>query len=223
MKTNLIIDIETGPLPDDVLLRIHGPFDPASVKLGNAGPEKAAEKIAEAEKSYLGDLRDKAALDPMTGRVLAIGYHYPAENDTDLSHNDDNEAALLTKFWAAARYALDDAARVITFNGHGFDLPFLVNRSRLLGVEVPRGLLQNNRYWHASFVDLMLLWTCGQYGKFVGLDKLAKAFGLEGKTGDGAHFYQLWNGGDKGRAEALAYLANDLKVTTEVAKKMRVI
>ena len=49
-------------------------FDPAEVKTGNLkDPAKIAEKIAEAEANHRRDYFDKAALDPLTGRVVAIG------------------------------------------------------------------------------------------------------------------------------------------------------
>ena len=49
-------------------------FDPAEVKTGNIkDPEKVAAKIAEAEANHRRDFIDRAALDPLTGRVVAIG------------------------------------------------------------------------------------------------------------------------------------------------------
>ncbi len=72
--TTIIFDIETGPLPEAELANMLPPFDPAEVKTGNLkDPAKIAEKIAEAEANHRRDFFDKAALDPLTGRVVAIG------------------------------------------------------------------------------------------------------------------------------------------------------
>jgi hypothetical protein len=73
MKT-IFFDIETGPLLESELLALLPPFDPAEVKTGNIkDPEKIAAKIAEAELNHKRDFVEKAALDPLTGRVVAIG------------------------------------------------------------------------------------------------------------------------------------------------------
>lgn len=70
----LIFDIETGPLPESELAALLPPFDPAEVKVGNIkDPEKIAAKVAEAEANHRRDFFEKAALDPLTGRVVAIG------------------------------------------------------------------------------------------------------------------------------------------------------
>src|SRR5262245_13453189 len=73
----IIFDVETGPLADSELSALLPPFDPAEVKTGNLkDPSKIAEKIAEAEANHRRDFFDKAALDPLTGRVVAIGMLY---------------------------------------------------------------------------------------------------------------------------------------------------
>jgi hypothetical protein len=70
----IVFDVETGPLPEADLAALMPVFDPAEVKTGNLkDPAKIAEKIAEAEANHHRDFFDKAALDPLTGRVVAIG------------------------------------------------------------------------------------------------------------------------------------------------------
>lgn len=96
-------DIETGPLPDELLRKVVDPFDPnvncphpgkfdpSSVKLGRLGEEKAAEKIEQARQAhadavkehsknvesacenYWQDILKKAALSATTGYVCAVG------------------------------------------------------------------------------------------------------------------------------------------------------
>lgn len=216
-------DIETGPLPDDVLLKVCGPFDPSTVKVGNAGAEKAAEKIEDARKNYLADLRKEAALNPLTGRVLAVGVGYGDSNDVDIFHNDDQERRILVDVWAAIRFGLDGAAICIGHNIEKFDLPFLVGRSRLLGVPLPAGLMERKRNWNSCFVDTMQEWVCYQYGAFVGLGKLSRAFDLGDKLEDGAMFHELWFGGAESRRRAEAYLRDDVIKSLALAKRMGVI
>ena len=62
----IFFDIETGPLPDEILDEIepvHSP--PKTLK----DPEKIRQSIAEKARIW----RSKAALSPLTGQVLAIG------------------------------------------------------------------------------------------------------------------------------------------------------
>jgi hypothetical protein len=85
----IIFDIETGPLPESELLAMLPAFDPAEVKTGNLkDPAKIAEKIAEAEANHRRDFIERAALDPLTGRVVAIGvmiYESRGEKSPDFS------------------------------------------------------------------------------------------------------------------------------------------
>lgn len=223
----LAFDIETGPLDEATVFAMAGEFDPDSVKTGNAGPEKRAEKVEAARANhYIKALAD-AALNPLAGRVLAIGYGW---EDRVTTHNfaadydDGDEAAVLARLWqhyeAAARLSIP----MIGFNTHNFDLSFLAARSRLLQVPVPRTIrVHHKRYWNPLFIDLMQEWTFGKYQEFVSLDVLAKAFGVGGKTGDGALFHVKWNGDEASRAEAIEYLRNDLKLIVDLAIAMGVL
>src|SRR5512137_1205514 len=105
MKT-LVYDIETGPLPETELAALLPPFDAADIKVGNLGPEKAAQKIAEAEVNHRREFFDRAALDPLTGRVVAIGLlnaECGMQNAEFRVIAHDDEAAMLREFWDATR------------------------------------------------------------------------------------------------------------------------
>lgn len=224
-KPAIIFDTETGPLPADELAKAIPPFDPASVKLGNTkDPDKIAAKIAESKAEYETESVSKAALDALTGRVLAVGYFHAREQEFDLHIHDgtaNGERKLLVAFWAAVSFATGGSATLVGHNIHGFDLPFLIQRSRLLGVSMPPlgELLFRNRYWAECFVDTMQNWNCGKYNAYTSLDRLAKAFGLGGKNGSGADFAGLW---ETDRSTAEAYLKNDLELTYRVAMQLGV-
>lgn len=60
------------------------------------------------------------------------------------------------------------------------------------------------------------------WGDYVSLDTLAAAFGTTRKNGDGARFSDLYFGLDAERKQALKYLANDVTMTVEIARRMGV-
>lgn len=222
-----------------------GAFDPSAVKHGNtADPAKIAAKVqakreeheamlakwdadqaAAADAHWLG-IVEKAALDARTGRVLVTGWRRTKDDGPPTIQVVDgggDEKELLSQFWHRWRRCVDQKIRIVGFNFLAFDVPFMVRRSWLLGVPVPDGLLFRERYWHESFVDLMRIWGCGDYRCFVSLDSLARALGLPGKNGDGAHFHRLWFGTADERKQAIDYLHNDLEMTATVATALGVV
>lgn len=229
-KQPIILDIETGALPRRDVLKFtkpYPPFDENEVKCGNIkDPDKIAEKIATmreahatAEQSYYDNAIEKAALQAMTGCVLAVGVI--EENEVQIIHNDEDEAELLARTWRFIRRAIFGKSVIIGWNVHGFDMRFLMQRSYINGVEVPEGVLENNRYWNRSIVDLMLMWNCGAYGQFAKLDDVSRAFGAPGKPEGvtGADFARLWSDPET-RLQAISYLENDLRLTRFVARAM---
>lgn len=254
----IILDIETGPRPEEEIADLipsfdeskfknPGSFDPLTVKLGaikdeakkaakieenrikhEAAVEKYETELANAEVQHRADCLGKAALSAITGRILAIGIYDPARKRTAILHNDEDESAMLIQFWDIYNQARAKGEAIVGFNIQNFDIPFLIQRSRLLDVDVPRGIYdRSGRYLEGHFRDLMLLWGCGVYGASVKLDTLAKAMGLGGKQVDaegkkitGKDFAKLWYGGEESRAKAITYLTNDLVMTAGVAGKL---
>ena len=220
----MIFDIETGPLPEDVLLATMPPFDPAEVKTGNLkDPEKIAAKFAEAEASHKATCIDRAALDPTTGRVLAIGYRVADRIRIDIQDTKWGEVKLLLRFWETYREAAKKRQRMVGFNIHGFDLPFLIRRSWGFGIPVPEDVMQRDRYWNDLFVDLMQRWKLGNYQTHASLNRVAKFFSVGGKPEDGttgADFARLWK---EDPEKAASYLKNDLDMTYHVALRMGIV
>jgi hypothetical protein len=116
-----------------------------------------------------------------------------------------------------------DAARVVTYYGNTFDLPFLARRAAICGEPALMRFLRmhrRGRYLDASrFVDLHEEWTArDRETKTGGLEGLAKILGVEiTKSGDGATFYH-WYRQDPG--EGIRYLLNDLSMTEACAVRM---
>jgi len=249
----IAFDIETGPLPDEQLRPLcpgfvppphPGEFDPSAVKCGNIGgptSEKGKAKIEEARKAhedlvkrYAADVaaakekhfaafKSGAALDATTGRVVAIGLCRADQMDSPgIIDCDQDEEDGLGKWWGWVEDALLDRLPLVGFNVCHFDLPFLIRRSWLLGVPVPTGL-RKGRYWSDLVVDLMQVW--GFHGRdLIGLDKLAKAFGLDGKVTEaggvavnGAAFAEVWR---SNRKTAELYLHQDVMLCVRLAERM---
>ena len=209
----VIFDIETGPLPENDLAALMPAFDPAEVKTGNIkDPDKVAAKIAEAEAAHRREFFERAALDPLTGRVVAVGLLYPDSGEFVVIGHDD-EAATLREFWDSTRGEMGRINEMIGFNSNQFDLPFLFRRSWKHRVAVPPGL-RRGRYWSEQCVDLRDTWQLGDRMARGSLDAIARHLGVGAKNGDGKAFAELWR---SDRKQAEAYLRNDLELTAKVA------
>lgn len=228
----LVFDIETGPLPDDKLREIY--VEPTYEEFAAScdqrwKDETKREKFEAARKNGFANFCGKAALDPTTGRVLAVGFQ-DADDPAKVAIADGagDESQLLAAFWHKYRNCRVPRAgggprRMIGCNIFGFDLPFLVRRSWILGVDVPgTAIPPPGRYFDVLFIDIRERWLLGQRWTDCpsSLDTMARALGCGQKNGDGAEFGKLWFGTAEERVKALNYLKNDLAMTANVAKRL---
>lgn len=222
----IVFDIETKAQAADKLLASLPPFDPEAVKVGNIkDPAKIAEKMAQAEAKHKSDYLAKAALSPATGEVCAIGLLESDGKETLLTSTAGgyDEATLLNAFWA--HYRAEVMTRRTLWIGHNvldFDLPFLVNRSRILGVSIPPLVftIRGGRvHWSDRFIDTRTVWLMGRKPTETpsSLDTVCGAFGLGSKAGSGADFAALL---ESDQAAAIAYLRQDLTLTANLARKL---
>lgn len=248
MGIPVIFDIETGPQSSEQLRKICAPFvppahpgefDERSVKFGNATkPETIQKKIDEArakhaeavenyaldvveqEKAYWSKIEADAALSALTGEVLAIGYR---GEKVVIDHvEDQTEAAMLAKFWAQYSKLRKAGRKMIGFCINDFDIPFLFQRSLIVGVTVPDYLFSGpQRYLDQTFIDLAKVWAGGKWGAFTKLDLICRAMGIPGKPEgiNGGDFARLYRNPET-RPVAIDYLANDLEMTWGVADRM---
>ena len=211
----IFFDIETGPLPDEELASLIPPFDPDAVKVGNLkDPEKIAAKRMEAEANHAAEFIERAALDALTGRVLAIGILVQPGGFVAL--DSPNEAVLLDDFWECCRGEQGRINRMVGFNIHLFDLPFLIRRSWKHQVPVPLGI-RRGRFWGEEMVDLREAWQLGDKHAHGSLDAIARHLGIGAKNGEGKDFARLWA---TDRPQALAYLQQDLELTAQIAERL---
>lgn len=217
------LDIETGPLPESELRASLPAFDEGEVKCGNLkDPEKIAAKIAEAKAAHETNYFERAALRADTGRVVAIGLGYDIDAPFIVGVAEDslpNEASLLEWFWETFIGYTDEGRQFVGFNLLGFDVPFLLRRSWLHGLDVPRAVFAaGGRYLNdRCFIDLMQVWQAGARQDSISLDRLSKFLGVGEKNGNGADFHKLW---ETDRPKAREYLANDLAMTMRCATRL---
>lgn len=253
----LICDIETGPLPDELLRTClppfeapphPGEFDERAVKYGNLKDEaKRAAKLEECRAAHNQAVAEyglaveaarvkhweegvaKAALSPITGCVVAIGYFNQVKDVIGIDGVDEgelplDEASILAKFWQTYEACKAKGVIIAGWNFTGFDVPFIVKRSWLHGIDTPSDLFdRSGRYLSPTFLDLMARFGVGKWGDNCRLDVAARFFGVGEKNGDGKEFAKLWLAGGEDRERAREYLANDLRMTAAVARRMGMV
>lgn len=179
----------------------------------------------EAVKTSLG-------LYPLTGFVTAIGLYDPDTNtgamyyqspgseptlpleEDGVVYETGTEAEILGKFWAYVK----GLRSLITFNGRGFDCPYLIARSAINNVR-PTLELMPNRYSDAH-IDLMdRLSFFGAQRRNFSLDMWCRAFGIESpkETVHGSEVGQLYKEGR--HLEIARYCAGDIRATAELYRK----
>lgn len=211
MNSFRVFDIETGPLPREVIIDLIPP-----AKYGNT---KDPEKRAAIDKEHLESEIEEAAKHALTGRILAFGSK-DHDGPPRLLILDDEKALILEAWRALMAFRADSRFPLLVgFNIYGFDLPFLVRRSIVNGVEVPAGV-RRGRYWDRNFVDLQELWQCGdRYGRG-SLDSITRACGISNtKKGSGAFFARLLT---EDPLAARDYLTQDLMLTEALAVRFGV-
>jgi len=219
MRTPFIcFDIETAPLIDRVEL-----FWKPDSRLKD--PAKIAESLALA--------KSRAALDPLTGKILVIGL---MDQDGQHHYIEGEEASLILEFWRRfePEWLPGHAdARFCFWSGSGsastmFDIDYIVTRSRLLGVKVPPQV-RNGRFYSSRIIDLASEFLLFQTGEYLSLSNAGHAFGLYEDGSDchpkdketdevtGENFHKVYA---QDRAKALSYLENDLHITRQIALRI---
>ncbi len=190
----LVFDIETSRLPRET-------FDEAQQEYLFREAEKLPEADREAKRAEIERLFN---LWPLTAQVVCIAmlnadsargqvlflaedYDETAEAGPVEFMPCADEVELLTAFWDAAKHY----NQVVTFNGRGFDVPFLYLRSAVLNVPISRKDWLGYRYAIEPHCDLAEQLTFygvsgrdGAARKF-NLDFYCKAFGIESPKAQG--------------------------------------
>lgn len=174
----------------------------------------------------------KLSLYPTTAQIIAIGMLNPDTNrgkvvyqsdEASESLSDDGqvqfvsclEKEILASFWTD----ITKYDQFITFNGRGFDCPFLLLRSAILGVRPTRNLMPY-RYDASVHCDLLdQLTFYGATRKF-SLDFFCKSFGIESPKARGITGLDLGRlFAEKRFQEIASYCLGDVKATAELYRR----
>ena len=192
----LVFDIETSALPLDL-------FDESQLEYLFRDCEKMADETAKSARHS--EIQQQFSLWPFTAQVVCVAM-LNAETArgqvlfTATDYEDGAEEAgpvefvpcmdeteLLTAFWDVARHY----ETVISFNGRGFDVPFIYLRSALLNVPITRKDWLGYRYQTEPHCDLAEQFTfygvSGREGaaRRFNLDFYCKAFGIDSPKSHG--------------------------------------
>lgn len=216
MPNTLVTDIETIPNTAAADL-LPEPKPDARLK----DPVKIAADVEKKKQDAAG----KMGLDPNFGRVCVVGYaervgtKVVTSDDFLAENSDEAERDLLTAFWERVR-ARD---RLATFNGAGFDIPFILRRSWLLGVKPTR--MFETVAWKCStgetnHTDVRLVLSLGDKKAKGTMDLFGKLKLGRGKT-DGMDGSQVWEYWQAGRVdEVRQYCMDDCAVTLELLESL---
>lgn len=174
----------------------------------------------------------KLSLYPATAKVIAVGMLNPdtgvgnvlfqsdrsetfSSDDGMIKFHSCDEKELLTHFWEnVERYD-----QFITFNGRGFDCPFLLLRSAILGVKPSRNLLPY-RYDASTHCDLLEQFTFYGATRKFSLDFYCKTFGIRSPKNDGITGLDLGQLFQEKRFREIAnYCLGDVVATAELYRK----
>lgn len=234
MNRLIPFDIETKP-DFTAVKELTNKFDRSKVAVGNRGEEKAEEKRDNDEAKYWGEAFNKAAFDPSTSTICAIGMALPDEDKVKILTGD--EFTILTQFWTYFReFEADRWCFYTGNNGKGlFDFRHIYVRSLVHDVKMTHGIVNNQGFVKNNFIDLALIFLAGaDYNSFCGLDRCLKILKLTGKVTrlgeilskedlnknlgiNGGNFHELQESNPEA---AEIYLRNDIVMTLALAERL---
>lgn len=211
----LVFDIETVPLQPLAALP---PGVAASVER-HAAREGMDADMAMSLSPMLGKVVSLAFVDGEEEGAEPCAFIVPQDGAAPTPPNPGItvvcERDLLQVFWHLASWA----EVVVTYNGRGFDVPFLVGRSLALGVPARVDLL-GNPYSLRPHLDLMRLLGAGRPGP-ASLEAVCYGLGIESPkvSMSGAEVAPAY---ERGELERIAeYNRHDVRATAELYRKVR--
>ena len=185
----LVFDIETSALPKENLdeAQLEYLFRPAENLLDEAEKERKREEISRQFNlwPFTAQCVCICMVNSESGRGKVLYLEVPSEPIEYVPCVDESE--LLTQFWElSAKYN-----QICTFNGRGFDVPFLYLRSAILDVSVTRKDWLGYRFQtlpHCDLADQFTFYNVGGWGgaaRRFNLDFYCKAFGIASPKAEG--------------------------------------
>ncbi len=152
------------------------------------------------KSSLIDEQYRKTALDGSRGQICSIAWQFGiAENEGFCIHAESfhyDEAGFLSEFWNRFLSGWAGSARPYWIGHHlNFDLPYLWQRSVILGVQPPVRFEPYGRHGR-DFFDNMIAWA--GYRGYIGQDALCKALGIEvdGPEVEGSMVWDLFREGE---------------------------
>ena len=224
----IVFDIETSALPPEN-------FDEAQREYLFREAKKIADEPARETKRA--EIRQQFNLWPFTAQVVCVAMlNADTQRGQVLFLAEDFEEAegeagpvefmpcadefeLLTAFWDVAKHY----DSVVTFNGRGFDVPFIYLRSALLNVPISKKNWLGYRYTVEPHCDLAEQFTfygvSGREGaaRRFNLDFYCKAFGIESPKSHGVTGMDVNTLMAEGKFREIAeYCLRDVRATMEL-------
>lgn len=203
----VVLDIETVQAPKEEWARLSG------VDLAEGEDLLSAGEAAQQDKDY-----DKSSFDGTFSRIVCIGmlaFSDSMEPQGAMALYGGREKELLRRFWDWI--GKNRPSLFITHNGLGFDLPFIKKRSIIHQVR-PTVEINLARFRTEPVYDTLAVWSNWESRSWVKLDVLARALGVETKSGSGKQVAEMWQAG-RGK-EIAEYCLQDCYVTYACYAKM---
>lgn len=211
--SRIIFDIETAGRDFDTL---EPPVQDYLLKWANTDDERQ-------------EVRDSLSFYPLTGEIIAIGMYNPDsgrgtvffQNNSDpllpfedegITYETGTEEEIIMRFWETIK----TYKQFVTFNGRGFDCPFIMVRSAVHRIKPLRDLMPN-RYGD-QHIDLFDQLTCyGATRRKFSLDMWCRTFGIKSPKEDGITGFDVKDLYRLGKyADIARYCAGDIKATAEL-------
>lgn len=174
-------------------------------------------------------VKESLGLYPLTGEIVAIGLLNPDShegrvyfqtpgssvapfNEDGIHYEGADEKEIIEKFWdVIKRYN-----KFVTFNGRGFDCPFIMVRSAFHKVRPSRDLMPNR--YSGPHIDLLdQLTFFGASRRRFSLDMWCRSLGIKSPKEDGVSGEDVKRLYREGRYTDIArYCARDLYATAEL-------
>ncbi len=186
----LIVDTESVP-DGDLLARVKYPDEGLT-------PDQAVERAGreQAETSWnKSDFIPVSFHVPVAICVVRVGSDFSLQKFTCLGAPDYHPKRVVREFWHGV--SLEPRAKLVTFNGRGFDLPLLELAAFRYGLSCQSYLMGSRDRYRGNSLDL-----CDWFNNYGavrlsgGLNLLAKILGLPGKMDvDGSEVYRMHQAG----------------------------
>jgi DNA polymerase elongation subunit (family B) len=224
----LVFDIETSGLPLET-------FDETQQEYLFRETEKLSDPVARDLRRA--EIEQLFNLWPLTARVVCIGMLnvdtlrgqvlFTAEDHDEAPAEPGavefipcvDESEVLSTFWEVAKHY----AGIVTFNGRGFDVPFLYLRSAVLNVPISRKDWLGYRYScepHCDLAEQLTFYGVSGRdgaGRRFNLDFYCKSFGIESPKGHGITGLDVNRLLQEARYREIAeYCLRDVRATVEL-------